>query len=488
MVQQYVVKEGDTLNKIAGSLGYADYKAAGITGFENPDLIRPGQTLTIAGGPKVQEVPGIGTMTITPKAIPAAAPAPADQNMAGAYERAGIPMPTKPPAGTANGYVAPAIPGMPAYPSGVDTQSSVENIKKAYQDMLDQVSGLEASIASAATSSPEEKRLKDALAAKKAELASFDIGTLSASEALTGQGRGATIANVGLQDTKLKRVRALERLGLATEADTLTTQLGLAQDARKQQGEYAQTQYNIATKKLDIALGIEDKISKIAEGEKDNARQFLLDTVNFSEGKTYDQLDKDTQAAITSAVANSPITLDMVKTALKSGSEKAAAQARGELRSVAGVGVVQIDPATGKYKVVVPENPTASTPTNAPTFEQYLGQQNIPFPMLTDVTINKVRDEYNAKYGNASVSLGKLTSGNKTDLAQAGLSTAPAPVQSYFLNTPAEFQDSYRRDVASGAQKGAPSLDVLIQRYTTWYNANKKGGTRDWAALLGGTQ
>lgn len=485
MAEQYTVKEGDTLNKIASSLGYSDYKSAGISGFENPDLIRPGQVLSIAGGPKTQEVPGIGTMTITPKAIPATSPtSPADQNMAGAYERAGIPMPTKPPAGTANGYVAPAIAGMPSYPSGVDTQSSVENIKKSYQTMLDQVSTLEAAIAASASSSPEEKRLKDALVAKKAELDSFDIGTLSASEALTGQGRGATIANVGLQDTKLKRVRALERLGLASEAETLTTQLGLAQDARKQQGDMAQTQYSLATKKLDIALGIQDKISKISDDEKDNARQFLLDTVNFSEGKTYEQLDKDTQAAITSAVANSPITLDMVKTALKSGSEKAAASARGELRSVAGVGVVQIDPATGKYKVVVPENPTQPA-ANVPTFEQYLEQQNVPFPMLTDFTINKVRDEYNAKYGNATVSLGKLTAGNKTDLAQAGLSTAGAPVQSYFLNTPAEFQDAYRRDVASGVQKGAPSLDALIQRYTTWYNANKKGGTRDWEALLG---
>lgn len=47
MAEKYTVKTGDTLNKIAARYGYSDYKAAGISGFENPDTIAPGLELTI---------------------------------------------------------------------------------------------------------------------------------------------------------------------------------------------------------------------------------------------------------------------------------------------------------------------------------------------------------------------------------------------------------------------------------------------------------
>jgi len=45
----YTVKPGDTANKIAQMYGFSNYKTAGITGFSsgNPDLIFPGETLTI---------------------------------------------------------------------------------------------------------------------------------------------------------------------------------------------------------------------------------------------------------------------------------------------------------------------------------------------------------------------------------------------------------------------------------------------------------
>lgn len=49
---EYTVKQGDTANAIARRYGYQNYKDAGITGFSsgNPDLIRPGEVLTIGGG------------------------------------------------------------------------------------------------------------------------------------------------------------------------------------------------------------------------------------------------------------------------------------------------------------------------------------------------------------------------------------------------------------------------------------------------------
>jgi len=52
MAQTYSIKSGDSLNQIAKQFGYSDYKQAGITGFgNNPDLIKPGQELTITGKP-----------------------------------------------------------------------------------------------------------------------------------------------------------------------------------------------------------------------------------------------------------------------------------------------------------------------------------------------------------------------------------------------------------------------------------------------------
>lgn len=487
--QNYTVQAGDTLNSIAAKYGFKDYQSAGITGYgADPDKIQVGQNLTIGGSKQTQEVPGLGTLTITPKTIPTNPGGNANEDLTGAYARAGLTPPaTPPPAGTANGYVAPSVAGLPSYPSSYSASDSVKTITDSYKKTLDEITKLEGSLKSAVVASPEEQQLQQELAAKKAELNNFDLTSLEASNALRGQGRGTTIGTINNQDTVLQRTRALERLGLAQEADTLTTQLGLAQDARKQQGDLAQTQYSLATKKLDIALGIEDKLKSIADDEKDNARQFLLDTVNFADGKTYDQLDAATQQAITHAVANSPITLDMVKIALKSGADKAAASAAGNLRSVSGLGVVQVMP-NGKggftYKVVVPENPTPAPAANVPTFEQYVASQNIPLPALTQDKLATLRNEYNTKYGNTQVSLGKLTPTNKSDLAQAGLTSAAPAAQSFFLNAPSEFRDAYNRDVATGKAKSGATLDQLSQAYTTWYNTNKSGA-RDWSSLLG---
>lgn len=502
---QYTVKPGDTLNKIAASQGFANYKEAGITGFDNPDMIQPGQVLTIGGGapagPVVKDVPGIGTLTVTPKTIPAVPKTPTDgvgANPAGLYERTGVqpPAPVNAPGtpATPTGYTAPKVAGMPGYPSAATTPK--ESMLESYNTLLSTINGIEERIRSASTPSSVEKDLQTKLNEAKSRLATFDVSTLESQEALRGQGRGITKENIGIQDSILSRSRALERLGFATEANTLATLLSTATADRSSLGELAKTEYGLATKRLDIALGIQDELSKIADKEQDSARQYLLDVVNFAEGKSYDALDVETQAAITDAVANSPITLGMVKTALKSGAEKAAAAARGELRSVAGVGVVQIDPKTGRYKVVVPENPADGVPPagnkNAPSFNKYLADQGTPLETLNDMKIKVYRAEYDRLYPNgegAGVTLGKLTATDKNQITQAGLTTAPAAVQSYFLNSPSEFQDTFQRDVASGKIKGTQSLDQMIAAYTAWYNEkNKKSGTRDWSQLLAPSQ
>ena len=64
-VTNYTVKPGDTLNKIANSYGYKDYKEAGITSVPsgNFDLIRPGETITIGGSADTSKV---GSFSSTP--------------------------------------------------------------------------------------------------------------------------------------------------------------------------------------------------------------------------------------------------------------------------------------------------------------------------------------------------------------------------------------------------------------------------------------
>lgn len=458
-----------------------------------------------APGPQVKDI-GFGSLTVIPKNTIANAPVvkdnPVGENAAGLYERTGVPPPIVQGAPIldgqvklANGTIVDAKTGAlisgptitaPSYPGST---SSVDRatVLKSYTDTLDAITSLEGKIAGSAAPSEEEKTLAQSLAAAKAKLNEFDLSSLQQSEDLRGQGRGATLGNINISDSILSRTRALQRLGLAQEADTINNQLALAKEDRVAQGDVAQAQYNLATKKLDIALGIQDKIEKINADERDNARQFLLDVTDFAAGKSYDKLDQSTQSQILTSVANSPITLDMVKTALASAAEKQAATEAGNLRTVAGLGVVQIKPDNKggyTYKVVVPENPT--TPVgNAPTFEDYVSSQNIPYPALTPEKLNALHQEYDSKYANQTQSLGKVTPTQKSSITQAGLIQSAPAIQSYFINTPSSFQDDYTRRVVSGQVQSAKNLNELVDDYTKWYN-EQNSGTRDWSKLLGG--
>jgi len=83
-MQEYIVKQGDTLNKIANKFGYGNYKQAGLVAKSgNPDLIRPGEVYSInpsATSPRDAFASNIGsspspstsmTETDTPVASPA---------------------------------------------------------------------------------------------------------------------------------------------------------------------------------------------------------------------------------------------------------------------------------------------------------------------------------------------------------------------------------------------------------------------------------
>lgn len=504
----YLIKPDDTVDKIAAATGnsVAAIKAAN-PGLTDINKIQAGASLNLPGAPATPAPTktdiGIGTLTTIPK-NPIAPVTPSNSteapDLSGAYARTGITPPAAAPAVAAPaatkpaGYTPPAATGVPTYPTtsapadATDTTGAASGTTTAYQQALDDLDAVEKQMEAADVPSDQETSLQQQLDAAKAKVAQFDVGTLNAEQGLEGQGRGATLGTINTRTTVLDRTRALQRLGLSTDADTLATQLSTATDARTAQGKLASDEYSVASKKLDIALNVQQEMDKVSQDQKDDARQYLLDVVNFSAGKTYDQLDPTTQEAITGAVANSPITLDMVKTALQSAADKAQAADQGRLYSVDGLGVVEINKDGSGYKVVVPENPGTGSSGPTPSFADYVQAQNIPLPELTQDKLASLQTEYDGTYGAGAtaVNLGKLSSTDKNSLSQAGLGSAPSGVQSYFLNTPPAFQQSFSRDKASGKVPAVPTLDDVNNAYTTWYNEQQNNNV-DWAKLLDGT-
>ncbi len=265
----------------------------------------------LSAAPATTSVPDVGgTLTVTPKTAPNAAP-PAPENMEGVYKRTGIPnVPelTTPP-------TEPQL--VPVY--GTKYQGSpVINSINTISSTLDKISK---DILASKTATDEEKKLAQDLVSKKGAVDQFDTETLKRIEAYTGAGRGQTKDFVVLNQEKERKTRALERLGLSQDVTNITNQLQLKQDERKNLGEVADTQYQIAKSKTDLALGIFKEMERLDDKDQEESRTYLLDLVDFAKGKSFDQLDSVTQAQVIAAVADSPITLGMVKQALANGAK-----------------------------------------------------------------------------------------------------------------------------------------------------------------------
>lgn len=78
-----------------------------------------------------------------------------------------------------------------------------------------------------------------------------------------------------------------------------------------------------------------------------------------------------------------------------------------------------------------------------------------------------------------SGSLGNLTTAKKAILQQGGLTSGAGNAQSYYLNTPTQFQQFYARGVASGSFKPSASIEDVDKAYSEWYakeNDGESGG------------
>lgn len=91
-----------------------------------------------------------------------------------------------------------------------------------------------------------------------------------------------------------------------------------------------------------------------------------------------------------------------------------------------------------------------------------------------------LQNQYSKLY---SISTGKLTPTEKSNLERAGLSGAEGASQSYFLSTPAAFQDEFARKVASGAVTTA-DLDSLHAAYTEWSGSQQNSSSAKISALI----
>lgn len=178
------------------------------------------------------------------------------------------------------------------------------------------IEDIEKKMAEGYTPSAEEKALQAEYQKAKEDLAKFDLDTLRKLEGYVGAGTGRTLANVSLQQDKERRLAALDRLGLAQELSAYAERLSSAQDQRKTALDYAKSLFDTSAKKLDLALGITKEMNELQRQKKDDARAYLLDMINFSQGKAFEDLDPATQKAVMESVANSPLSLGMVKTAL----------------------------------------------------------------------------------------------------------------------------------------------------------------------------
>lgn len=268
----------------------------------------------LSASPSSTQISGVGTLTITPKNPPSGEVPPPADNMEAVYKRTGVTPPvslTVPPTPPTEPQLVPVF-GTKYQDSPVI--SSINTIAST----LDKISK---DILSSKTASDEEKKLAQELVSKKGSLDQFDTETLKKIESYSGAGRGQTQQFVALNQEKERKTRALERLGFAQEVSNITDQLSLAKDERLALGDIAKTEFDIAKSKTDMAMGIFKEMERLDDQEQDDARTYLLDLVDFAKGKTFEELDQLTQAQVISSVADSPITLGMIKSALANGAK-----------------------------------------------------------------------------------------------------------------------------------------------------------------------
>lgn len=458
MAKTIKIIEGETLSTIATREGVSIDEIISANpdspSVKSKDLIIAGGDINIpdviSADTVIEDVPGLGTLERTTK--PTFEPTPdVTEDVTPATDDTA-------PATDEEGEVV----DIPSFgpPEPTDQRGT---LSKQFEDINTQIDKISKDILASKAPTPEETQLLKELQAKKEQLRTFDLSTLKTAEDIAGQRISTTF--IAGQQAQERRTRALERLGFAQEAQSLVEQIGLTQSERQALGAGATAELALAGKKLDLALGLQTELDKLDAQEKDEARAFILDVIDFADGKTFEELDLNTQVRLTEAIANSPLTADMVKTALENsakGADRILTVA--EARSLGVEFGTKVSEAFG----ITPEGEDVNNPGGYSDQELRRLRQGGVNPLNVAES-----DEFLSK-----------TRGQTANLQDSGLDASPLPIQTYYLNTPSAFQDQYNREVASGERQPSETLDDISTAYQEWFDANKSKSTRDWGAIL----
>lgn len=123
------------------------------------------------------------------------------------------------------------------------------------------------------------------------------------------------------------------------------------------------------------------------------------------------------------------------------------------------------------------------------TFEQYLAEKvkENGGKAFSAQGIEYLRETFNNMVQKGEIStapLSNLTSTNKRDLGQAGLTESDSRAQSYFLGSESGFRSYFTRQVATGAIPRGASLDEIDAAYQEWSASQDAEGEDDLDALL----
>lgn len=151
---------------------------------------------------------------------------------------------------------------------------------------------------------------------------------------------------------------------------------------------------------------------------------------------------------------------------------------------MAGDTPVVFNPRTGAVQSLTVGNESE----DAPTFDDWLKDQNLSVSKLSKDKLDELKVEYDRTYASGAPKISeKVSPDAKRELDQAGLKDAPDAVKNYFINTPAGFQDEIQRRYSLGEISKNTTIDDMNQLYEEWYAEQQKddGSGRSWEEILG---
>lgn len=481
MATQVKVQKGDTLNELAQKAGYKNYKEAGATGFKsgNPDRIYPNEEITFGGTPnaggnvdlgKVDDPAAEDKFNLKDSGI-------GDFSINETEDQA------------LNELISNSRTGSM---KDIDESDIRNKNLSLFQNQIDSVN-----------------QIYDSLVAGEKIDASGRLGSgraIANRQGLVGSARGET-----QKENIVARNRDIMGSIQAERAFKINTILGNAQAA-----SLAEIQAERDAKRQSASDYL-NYLSVSDERRDKNVKTALASLI--SQGYSLEDLEPD---ELTQLSKDLRVSTDTIRTTFESLKPEEKKQeffnlSEGQSRYV-------IDPETGEAKLVASKAKTYAPKTGSgsggsgtgdygsgyddetvdvlsfeefkatPEAQQLLKEEEDGKKMnyadrgeaflrgIYDQQVKELEGTTKRTASTGSGSLGNLTTAKKAILQQGGLSSGAGNAQSYYLNTPTQFQQYYARGVASGSFKPSASIEDVDKAYSDWYakeNDEEGGGGGD---------